>query len=118
MFGAGTDVFAVWGYIIANTTNSTVEINPTLLASILGSTTERVEAALDFLCSPDTRSRNPDEDGRRLIKQGPFQYHVVSHQHYRDIRNEDDRRAYNRTKQAESRARRKGGVNTNVNDSN
>jgi hypothetical protein len=109
MFGAGTDVFAVWGYIIANTVNSTVEINPQLLASILGSTPERVESALEFLCAPDPRSRNDEHEGRRLLKQGPFQYYVVSHQHYRDIRNEDERRAYNRRKQAESRARRKDG---------
>jgi hypothetical protein len=97
--------------------NSTVELNPQFLASILGATPERIEMALEYLCSPDSRSRNPDQDGRRLIKQGPFQYHVVSHQHYRDIRNEEDRRSYNRTKQAESRARRKSGVNTDVIDS-
>jgi len=107
MFGAGADVFAVWGYVIANTVNSSIEINPQLLASILGSTPERVDMALEYLCAPDPRSRNPDRDGRRLIRQGPYQFHVVSHQHYRDIRNEEERREYNRVKMRESRERRK-----------
>jgi len=107
MFGAGTDVFALWGYVIANTVNSAVELNPKLLAVVLGSTEDKIESAIDYLCRPDPRSRNPEEEGKRLIKQGQFQYHVVSHQQYREMRNEDERREYNRLKMQESRARRK-----------
>ena len=106
MFGAGADVFAVWGYVIANAVESTVDLNPDLLGAVLGMTPERVKIAITFLCCPDEWSRNHDQDGRRLIQQGPFQFHVVSHKHYKGIRNEDDRREYNRRKQAESRARR------------
>ena len=36
MFGAGADVFAVWGWIIANTAESTIEINPSLTGAVLG----------------------------------------------------------------------------------
>jgi hypothetical protein len=107
MFGSGVDVFAVWGYVIANTIDSTVELNPVMLAATLGATPERMEAAIKFLCAPDPRSRNGEKEGRRLIQQGPYQFHVVTHQHYRAIRNEDDRREYNRRKMAESRARKK-----------
>ena len=107
MFGAGADVFAVWGYVIANTVESTVELNPKLLSAILGTPIERVESAIEFLCSPDTASRNHEEDGRRLLKQGPFQYFVVSHKNYRAIKNEDDRREYNRVKMRESRERKR-----------
>ena len=38
MFGAGSDVFAVWGYVIANAQDSRIELNPRMLASTLGST--------------------------------------------------------------------------------
>jgi hypothetical protein len=107
MFGAGVEVFAVWGYVIANTVDSTIELNSIMLSAILGSSPDKIEAAIDFLCAPDPKSRNGDHQGRRLIKQGPYQFHVVTHQHYRAIRNEDDRREYNRRKMAESRARRK-----------
>ena len=107
MFGAGADVFAVWAYIIANTINSKVEINPRVLAATIGTTPERIEAAVEFLCQPDPSSRNTEHEGRRLIREGQFQFFVVSHEHYRAIRNEDDRRAYNATKMREHRERKK-----------
>ncbi len=116
MYGAGVDVFAVWGYVIANTVNSRVELNPMLLASVLGSTPDKVEAAIAKLCGPDEKSRSTAHDGRRLVREGQFQYFVVNHETYRAIRNEEDRRAYNREKQRESRARRRL-VNQDVIDS-
>jgi hypothetical protein len=114
MFGAGTDVFAVWGYVIANTVDSAVELNPQLLAAILGANPARIISAIDYLCNPDPHSRNPEEEGKRLIKQGQFQYKVVSHQQYREIRNEDERREYNRVKMQESRARRKASTDPSL----
>jgi hypothetical protein len=66
-----------------------------------------VESAIAYLCQSDSNSRNPAEEGRRLIKTGSFSYRVVTHQHYRAMRNEDDRRAYNRTKMREYRQREK-----------
>lgn len=107
MFGAGSDVFAVWGYVIANTVDSRVELNPHLLASILGSTPTAVEKAIVKLCQPDPKSRNREAKGRRLQKEGQFQYRVTSHQIYREMKNEEQRRTYNREKQRESRARRR-----------
>lgn len=107
MFGAGTDVFAVWGYVVANVVDSTVELNPPLLAAILGSDVERITQAIKRLTEPDPASRNPAENGRRLIHENGFQYRVTSHELYRNIRNEEERRAYNRKAQAKSRAKRK-----------
>ncbi len=37
-------------------------------------------------------------------REGEFAYKVVSHSKYREMRNEDDRRQYNRNKQMESRS--------------
>ncbi len=119
MFGAGPHVFAVWGYVIANAEFGRVELNPRLVSSVLGAPIDDVEAAIAFLTQPDPHSRNKAEDGRRLVQEGQFQYRVTSHNIYRSMRNEDDRRAYNRKKQQESRARRKQSlpVNTSVIDS-
>ncbi len=114
MFGAGPDVFAVWGYVIAHTVNSQVELNPRPIAAAIGMSEERVSAAIELLCAPDTRSRNKDHEGRRLIREGEYAYFVPSHERYRAIRDENDRREYNRTKKAEGRAR---GVNTRVKES-
>jgi len=107
MVGAGTDVFAVWGYIIAHTKKGQVELNPTLLASTLGSTVARMEKVIEYLCSADPKSRSPEHEGRRLVREGQFAYFVPSHAKYRSIKNEDERREYNRAKQAESRSRKK-----------
>ena len=105
MFGAGPDVFAVWGYVIANTHDSQIELNPQMLAAVIGTTPERIAAAIAFLCSPDERSRSKNEQGRRLVREGEYAYRVPNFAAYRAIKNEDDRRAYNRAKKAEQRQR-------------
>jgi len=105
MMGAGPTVFAVWSYIIANTCGSQVEVNVKLLSMMLGTTEEDVQAAVDYLCSADPKSRSAAEDGRRLLYLSGFSYKVVNHEHYLRIKNEDDRREYNRRKKEESHAR-------------
>lgn len=109
MVGSGPTVFAVMGYVIARARKSRVELNPKLLAAILGCDQSEIEQAVEFLCSPDELSRNKEAEGRRLVKEGTFQYYVPSWKKYRGMRNEDDRREYNRLKQQERRARIKNG---------
>ena len=111
MYGSGPDVFAVWGYVIANAVDSQVELNPRLLAGVIGTSPERIQAAIAILSSPDPNSRTKDHEGRRLIREGEFAYHVPNFLTYRSIRNEEDRRAYNREKQREHRQRVKASVN-------
>lgn len=115
MYGAGPDVFAVWAYVIANTVDSQVELNPNLIAALLGCTPDRARAAIEVLCAPDPNSRSKAEGGRRLVREGEFAYRVPNFAAYRSIRNEEDRRAYNREKKREQRARDK--VNASVIDS-
>lgn len=107
MYGAGPTVFSVMSYVIAHTQKARVELNPRLLAATIGTTQGEIKAAIDWLCRPDPESRNPAHDGRRLIKEGTYQYFVVSFDHYHAIRNEEERREYNRTKKAEERAKKK-----------
>lgn len=105
MMSSGAEVFAVWGYVIANTVKSRVELNPRLLAAVIGSTPDKMQSAIDKLCGPDNESRSKEHEGRRLIREGEFQYFVTGHEKYRAIVNEDDRREYNRVKKAESRTK-------------
>lgn len=107
MYGAGPVVFAVWGYVIAMTRNSTVELNPVMLGNILGCSAEEVTQAIEKLCAPDPKSRNREHEGRRLIREGEFQYHVTGWERYNAIRSEEDRRCYQREWQREYRRRRK-----------
>lgn len=105
MYGAGPVIFAVWGYVIAHTVDSQVELNPKALAPMIGTTVEEICQAIEFLCRPDVESRNKDEEGRRLVREGQFAYRVPSWDHYHNILNETERREYNRQKKAEQRVR-------------
>lgn len=107
MIGAGINVFAVWNYMITKARAGTVEVNPKLLAFTLGGTGKEVVSALIFLQQPDKQSRSKLEGGRRIVKEGEFQYRIVNWEKYQLIKNAADKRDYNRVKQAEYRARDK-----------
>src|SRR5690348_6860782 len=108
MRGAGADVFAVWGYVIAHAkSDSVVELNPEVVAFLIGMPQDRVEKAIRFLMSPDSKSRNKEYEGRRMVKRGEFEYFLPSVAYYRGVSSMEDLREYNRVKQRESRERRK-----------
>jgi len=107
MYGAGVAVFAVWGYVIAHTKRSRVELNPKKLADTLGGDEAQIRDAIDFLCKPDKGSRNQTREGRRLIKEGSFQFYVTGWEEYQMIRNEEERREYNKLAKRAERARKK-----------
>ena len=107
MYGAGLAVFAVWGYVISHTRDSRVELNPKKLADTLGGNVHEVVEAITKLQQPDPESRHKSHEGRRLLKEGEFQYFVPSWEDYQQIRNEMERREYNRVKQREYRQRKR-----------
>lgn len=112
MYGAGIAVFAVWGYVISSARNSRVELNPKVLANTLGATREEIEGAIEVLTSPDPDSRHKEHEGRRLLREGQFQYFIPSWEIYQRIRNEEERREYNRAKKAEERAKKRANGHT------
>lgn len=119
MVGAGARVFAVMGYVIANQVpdrevGSQVDLNPKLLSVIIGEPEKEIEAAIEFLCSPDKDSTSGEHQGRRLIKRGQFAYQVVNGAKYRAIKDETQRREYNRVAQQVSRAKRKAKNETGI----
>ena len=103
MYGAGIGVFAVWGWVISHTVKSRVEVNLKRVADELGAKEEEIGAAISKLCSPDPNSRNKEHDGRRMVKEGVYQYFIPSHDIYHTIKNEDDRREQNRTAKQKQR---------------
>lgn len=106
LYGAGSKVLIVWCWIIANKDKTgRIEINPEELAHRIGDMTpEEVSEAVNFLCAPDTKSRSKAYDGRRLIKEGQYLYWAVNSDQYNAIRNEDERKAYERERKAKQRA--------------
>jgi hypothetical protein len=105
MVGSGAHVFAVWGYIIANirNTDSSIELNPKILSTVIGEPIGRIEEAIDVLCAPDKHSRSKENDGRRMIQEAPFLYRVVNYAKYATIKDDDARREYMRVYMANYR---------------
>jgi len=112
MFGAGSDVFAVMAYVVSHMQPDRqrverVHLNPELLSKCIGETEERMVLAIKFLCERDKKESGlPDEEGRRLVKEGPYIYRVVNGRYYRELLDEDDRREKAAKRQAEYRARK------------
>jgi hypothetical protein len=115
MVGAGVYVFAVWDYCITKNRSGIVELNPRLLAFVLDGDTdglkrseEHIEAAIEYLMRPDLESRSRESEGRRLVKEGTFQYRMVNWSAYDGLKSIAEQREYNRRKQAEYRAKKRG----------
>lgn len=113
MVGAGSPVFAVWGYVIANMkpdseVGSQVELNPRLLAYILGDDEEVVQGAIDKLCAPDPESRTKEAEGRRLIRLGQFAYQVVNGPKYHAIKHAEQQRESARLRKRKERQLKRG----------
>lgn len=97
LYGAGAIKFAVMGYVIANQqpkdrdpeSPMLVELNPKMLAGILGEKEEDVVAAVKFLCDADAQSHTKNEEGKRLVEEGPFTYRVVNGRYYRGLADEE-----------------------------
>lgn len=113
MVGSGPLTFAVWSYVIANQVPDKqhgmwVELNPKLIALIVGQTTEaEVRAVIETLCSPDPASRSKEAAGARLKRLGEYAYQVVNGKRYREIRDQEQRREQNRLAQERFRKKSK-----------
>jgi hypothetical protein len=113
MVGSGAAVFAVWGYVISKMqgdkeVGAQVELNPKLLAFVIGEPEPVIEAAISKLCAKDLNSRSKDEEGRRLVKIGQFAYRVVNGPKYLGIKNLDEKRAGDRERKRKQRAKPSG----------
>ncbi len=84
-----------------------VRLNPALLGPIFGEDPKEVEAAIEFLCSPDSKTSTPGEEGRRLVRLSQFDYRVVNAVKYHELRNEEERRKQNREAQEKFREKQK-----------
>lgn len=106
MYGAGPNVFSVWGYVIAHAVKGYVELNPKVLASVIGMSEAEAATTIEVLCQPDPKSRSKKNDGRKLVREGEYLFFVPNHETYRSIRNEEERTEYNRLMKRKERKRK------------
>lgn len=112
MVGSGSAVFAVWGYVISKMAadaevGAQVDLNPALLAFVIGEDEPVIEAAITKLCEPDPKSRTAEKEGRRLVRLGQFAYQVVNGVKYLGMRDLEAKRAADRQRKAKSRGSKK-----------
>jgi hypothetical protein len=85
------------------------------LAKRAGITIQECEHGLLTLLSPDPYSRTPDHEGRRIeVIDGGWS--LLNHAKYRELMSYEERKEYNRRKQAEFRAKKANGASKDVND--
>jgi len=120
MVGSGAVVFAVWGYVISNTDSRTsmVRLNETVISTIIGESVDVITKAIAVLCAPDPRSHRKEEGGRRLIKQGEWDYFVVNFEHYHGLAKREKRKKYMADLMAKKRAKEKENANIVLTDDN
>lgn len=87
-----------------------VEASVPGLARMAGKSIDETEDAIQRFLSPDPYSRSPENEGRRIqtIVGG---WHLLNHGKYRELLSAEERKEYNRRKQAERRARIAAEVN-------
>lgn len=105
MYGSGPVVFSVWLYAIAcSDKTGTLDLNPKMLAPMIGCEVKDVVEALDYLTSEDPDSRSIKEDGCRLVREGQYQYRMVNKRDYTELKSYEDKKNYDRRYRAEERA--------------
>ena len=87
-----------------------VDIHPNAIADEIGISVDEVKATLLILEEPDSESRSPESEGRRIVRldgHRAWGWQVVNYVKYRSIKNEEDRREQNRLAQERWRNKNK-----------
>lgn len=107
-------MFAVWPYVIAHMrpngdrTVFTVELNPDLIARVIGEKEADVEEVIRKCCEPDPRTRTHTKEGRKLVQIDSYLYEVVNGATYDRIKRTEDLKEQNRIRQARHYRKKKG----------
>jgi len=86
---------------LADTTGA-VDMTPEAISRRINLPLEKVVVFLKELGEPDPASRSPKEQGRRILPlsgERSWGWFIVNYEHYRSIRDQEARRAYNREAQ-------------------
>jgi len=85
-----------------------VDIHPEVISRRTLIPLEIIEKGIEELSKPDPESRRSDEDGRRIVKiddNRSWGWKIVNYSHYRQIRDTDERREYQRNYMRQKRAK-------------
>ena len=109
VFLEGPVVWAVWTAILASAdADGNTCLTPRHLSVLWRMPEEEIQRAWDKHTEPDVNSKNPEFEGRRLIKTQDGKWHVVSFRKYRDAHSKDYRTMRIREAKQRERAKEKG----------
>lgn len=113
---AKTDAQLVFIYMLCNCDrHGVLDVTQEAIAGPVGMSVDRVRAAIEYLESPDARSRTNGNDGRRILRMDEHRdwgWQIVNYQHYRDLRDEEQRRESNRARMRTVRAQKRTDVHS------
>lgn len=84
-----SDALLVWFNMIAHSPSGVCDRTQQTIADETGLTLPRVTAAIEYLESPDPKSRSPDEEGRRIVRLDAHRdwgWRLVNHWKYHELR--------------------------------
>jgi hypothetical protein len=85
-----------------------IDMTPEAIAAKCGFPLDIVQRGIKELEQPDTRSRTPDEEGRRIVRledNRDWGWRITNYEKYEKIRSAEERREYFRLKKREQRAK-------------
>ncbi len=101
--------WAIWTAILASAdADGNTTLSPKHLSVLWSMPEEEIQKAWDRHTSPDPQSKNPEFEGRRLIKTEDGRWHIVSFQKYRDSHTKNYRVMRIRDAKRRQRAKEKG----------
>jgi len=99
LYGKWQAIVTFQQMIILADQDGTVDFTPDALAATTSIPLNILQEGIALLEAPDSSSRTPDEEGRRIVlidPARPWGWHIVNYQKYRSIRTAEDRREYHR----------------------
>lgn len=93
--------------IILSDAHGVVDMTPEAISRRTTFPLEFITKGIEELEKPDPCSRNPSEEGRRIVRLSenrPWGWRIVNYEKYREIRSAEERRAYMREYQRKRRA--------------
>lgn len=106
-FGTEAELRTWIAMLVLKDRNHVVKMSLLGLANIARVTVEECQAALDKFKSPDLHSTNKANEGRKIQELPEGGWLVLNGEYYAKLLSYEERREYNRAKQAEHRKRRK-----------
>lgn len=76
-----------------------IDMTPEAISARTSIPVKILNIGIQFLEQPDTESRTPDEEGRRIVRlsdEREWGWRIVNYEHYRKIRSSEERREYQR----------------------